>query len=89
MVQSANGNILRKGVSLVGEAGPELLTVGPSGTHITPLTGSQKARNVDSAFGGNNITVNVDGGWDNADRIAQRVAGAMDNILGGKLNVIR
>ena len=34
----ADGGIVLKGSAIVGEAGPELLTVSPHGTVVTPLT---------------------------------------------------
>ena len=36
----ANGGTVLSGSAIVGEAGPELLTVGPSGTRVQPLSGS-------------------------------------------------
>ena len=87
----AMGGINRQGTTLVGEAGPELLTVGYNGAMVTPLTGAGKARNVEKAFGGSNvINISVDGGWDNADRIANRVADTMNRILGSRgVNYVR
>lgn len=38
----AKGGTVVSGSAIVGEAGPELLTVGPGGTVVQPLTGSQK-----------------------------------------------
>lgn len=88
----ANGGLSRaNSAAIVGEAGPELLTVGYKGTEITPLTGAAKARNVEQAFGGSNVfNISVDGGWDNADRIANRVADTMNMILGSRgVNYVR
>ena len=87
----AMGGINRKGTTLVGEAGPELLTVGYNGAMVTPLTGAGKARNVEQAFGGSNVfNISVEGGWDNADRIANRVADTMNMILGSRgVNYVR
>lgn len=36
----AKGGIVQSGSAIVGEAGPELLTVGPGGTRVQPLTSS-------------------------------------------------
>lgn len=36
----ANGGTVLSGSAIVGEAGPELLTVGPAGTRVQPLTSS-------------------------------------------------
>ena len=89
--KQAMGGINRKGTTLVGEAGPELLTVGYNGAMVTPLTGAGKARNVEQAFGGSNVfNISVEGGWDNADRIANRVADTMNRILGSRgVNYVR
>lgn len=38
----AKGGTVVSGSAIVGEAGPELLTVGPGGTVVQPLTGNQK-----------------------------------------------
>lgn len=38
----AKGGTVVSGSAIVGEAGPELLTVGPRGTVVQPLTGNQK-----------------------------------------------
>ena len=87
----AMGGINRQGTTLVGEAGPELLTVGYNGAMVTPLTGAGKARNVEKAFGGSNVfNISVEGGWDNADRIANRVADTMNRVLGSRgVNYVR
>ena len=87
----AMGGINRQGTTLVGEAGPELLTVGYNGAMVTPLTGAGKARNVEQAFGGSNVfNISVEGGWDNADRIASRVADSINLILGNRgVNYVR
>lgn len=39
----AKGGTVLSGSAIVGEAGPELLTVGPGGTVVQPLTGNQKS----------------------------------------------
>jgi TP901 family phage tail tape measure protein len=87
----AMGGVNRQGTTLVGEAGPELLTVGYNGAMVTPLTGAGKARNVEQAFGGSNVfNISVEGGWDNADRIASRVADSINLILGNRgVNYVR
>ena len=90
--REAAGGFNRPGAkAIVGEAGPELLTVGYAGAAITPLTGAAKARNVEQAFGGSNVfNISVEGGWDNADRIANRVADTMNRILGSRgVNYVR
>ena len=87
----ASGGINRGGNTIVGEAGPELLSVGLGGVAVTPLTGAAKARNVEQAFGGSNVfNISVEGGWDNADRIANRVADTMNRVLGSRgVNYVR
>lgn len=49
----AKGGTVLSGSAIVGEAGPELLTVGPGGTKVQPLTNNTATTNV----GGVNITV--------------------------------
>lgn len=49
----AKGGTVVSGSAIVGEAGPELLTVGPGGTRVQPLTNSSNTTNL----GGVNITV--------------------------------
>lgn len=87
----ASGGINRGGTTVVGEAGPELLTVGLTGAEVTPLSGAAKAQNVRDAFGGSNVfNISVEGGWDNADRIASRVADSINLILGNRgVNYVR
>lgn len=40
----AKGGTVLSGSAIVGEAGPELLTVGPGGTRVLPLTGSNAGK---------------------------------------------
>lgn len=40
----AKGGVLLSGSAVVGEAGPELLTVGPNGTRVQPLTPGERAK---------------------------------------------
>lgn len=56
MPQMAKGGILSAGTALVGEAGPELLTVNNGRAMVTPLTTNQK--NAGLTFGGG-VTVNI------------------------------
>lgn len=51
----AKGGTVLSGSAIVGEAGPELLTVGPGGTRVQPLTNSSS--NSTTNLGGVNITV--------------------------------
>ena len=51
----AKGGTVLSGSAIVGEAGPELLTVGPGGTRVQPLTNS--STNNTANLGGVNITV--------------------------------
>ena len=44
------------GSAVVGEAGPELLTVGPTGTRVQPLTGGTSSVNTTN-LGGISMTV--------------------------------
>ena len=52
----AKGGTVLSGSAVVGEAGPELLTVGPNGTRVQPLT-NQSGGNTSTYLGGVNITV--------------------------------
>lgn len=52
----ANGGIVRSGSAIVGEAGPELLTVTGGGTVVQPLTSSTTTNN-STNLGGVNINV--------------------------------
>lgn len=49
----AKGGTVLSGSAIVGEAGPELLTVGPGGTRVQPLSGGNSTTNL----GGVNVTV--------------------------------
>ena len=42
----AKGGTVLSGSAIVGEAGPELLTVGPSGTRVQPLTNTGGSKSV-------------------------------------------
>ncbi len=53
----AKGGTVVNGMAIVGEAGPELLTVSPSGTKVIPLSGTEKARGA-ASVNINNITFN-------------------------------
>lgn len=53
----ASGGTVINGMAIVGEAGPELLTVSPSGTKVIPLSGAEKARGA-ASININNITFN-------------------------------
>lgn len=53
----AKGGTVRSGYAIVGEAGPELLRVGPNGTSVQPLSHGERARGI--GFGG--ITIYVYG----------------------------
>lgn len=50
----AKGGTVLSGSAVVGEAGPELLTVGPTGTRVQPLTGSTTNN---TNLGGVSVTV--------------------------------
>ena len=50
----AKGGVVHSGSAIVGEAGPELLTVGPGGTQVTPLTNNS---NYSTNYGGVSMTV--------------------------------
>lgn len=52
----AKGGTVLSGSAVVGEAGPELLTVGPTGTRVQPLTGERSSINTTN-LGGINMTV--------------------------------
>ena len=50
----AKGGTVLSGSAVVGEAGPELLTVGPTGTRVQPLTGNTSNT---TNLGGINMTI--------------------------------
>ena len=50
----AKGGTVLSGSAIVGEAGPELLTVGPTGTRVQPLTGNTSNT---TNLGGINMTI--------------------------------
>ena len=52
----AKGGTVLSGSAVVGEAGPELLTVGPTGTRVQPLTGGTSSVNTTN-LGGISMTV--------------------------------
>ena len=67
----------------MGEAGPELLRVGPNGTRVTPLSPGERAQGL--GFGG--ITINVYGaeGQDVnvlADIVSRRLETKVQQIAG-------
>ena len=73
----ANGGVLSQGSAVVGEAGPELLTVYGSKAIVQPLTQSNTT-NTNNSFGG--ITVNVYSNGDisdTAERIAEEIQQAV------------
>lgn len=47
----AKGGTVLSGSAIVGEAGPELLTVGPNGTQVMPLSGNERS------LGGAGVTI--------------------------------
>ncbi|WP_278658760.1 hypothetical protein [Ruthenibacterium lactatiformans] len=79
----AEGGTVRSGYAIVGEAGPELLRVGPNGTRVTPLSPGERAQGL--GFGG--ITINVYGaeGQDVnvlADIVSRRLETKVQQIAG-------
>lgn len=79
----AEGGMVRSGYAIVGEAGPELLHVGPNGTRVQPLTPGERARG--AGLGG--ITINVYGaeGQDVnvlADIVSRRLETKVQQIAG-------
>lgn len=79
----AEGGTVRSGYAIVGEAGPELLSVGPNGTRVQPLTPGERARG--AGLGG--ITINVYGaeGQDInvlADIVSRRLETKVQQIAG-------
>lgn len=51
----AKGGFVQRGMAIVGEAGPELLTVGPQGTAVQPLESQGYSKTTN--YGGVNVTV--------------------------------
>lgn len=76
----ANGGTVLSGSAIVGEAGPELLTVSPTGTRVQPLTSGARSSSVGSSssvrFGDINIDIHPTPGMDVnelADTVAYRI----------------
>ena len=74
---------MRSGYAIVGEAGPELLSVGPNGTRVQPLTPGERARGAGLV----GITINVYGaeGQDInvlADIVSRRLETKVQQIAG-------
>lgn len=76
----AKGGTVLSGSAIVGEAGPELLTVTPTGTLVQPLSGNERANPVNQTspvtFGDINIDVYPTPGMDVnqlADSVAYRI----------------
>lgn len=74
----AKGGHVLNGSAIVGEAGPELLTVGKNGTTVTPLTNNEKAIGAGQTF---NITFSNFNNYDTeksanqiADIVEQRIS---------------
>lgn len=79
----AEGGTVRSGYAIVGEAGPELLHVGPNGTRVQPLTPGERARGAGLV----GITINVYGaeGQDInvlADIVSRRLETKVQQIAG-------
>lgn len=73
----ANGGTLTNGTAVVGEAGPELLTVSNGNARVIPLSGNER--------GGFSITMNnTFNGYDNAagEAAARNLAQAVNRALG-------
>lgn len=71
----AKGGKVLSGSAIVGEAGPELLTVGPSGTIVQPLTSSERlasATQKSVTFGDINIDIHPSAGM-NVEQLADYV----------------
>lgn len=76
----ATGGTVLSGSAIVGEAGPELLTVSPTGTRVQPLTSGARSSSVGSSssvrFGDINIDIYPTPGMDVnelADTVAYRI----------------
>lgn len=56
----AKGGVLASGTALVGEAGPELLSVNGGRATVQPLTATLDSKSLNSIIGGENLTTHVD-----------------------------
>ena len=67
------------GSAVVGEAGPELLTVGPGGTVVTPLSGGSTTNNTTNLGG---ITLQVFGApGQNVNELADVVMDRIETLV--------
>lgn len=75
----AKGGTVVSGSAVVGEAGPELLTVGPGGTVVTPLSGGSTTNNT-TKLGG--ITLQVFGApGQNVNELADVVMDRIETLV--------
>lgn len=78
----ASGGILSSGSAIVGEAGPELLTVGGGNAAVQPLTNNYTTTN-NYNQGTPNISINFSGSLAQLARVLQPEITAEQNRLGG------
>lgn len=82
----ASGGLLSSGSALVGENGPELLTMVGNKAQITPLTGQQATTALNSVSGGNTVVqVNFTGSLSQLARILQPEIQVETNRRGASL----
>lgn len=75
----AKGGTVVSGSAVVGEAGPELLTVGPGGTVVTPLSGGSTTNNTTNLGG---ITLQVFGApGQNVNELADVVMDRIETLV--------
>lgn len=76
----AKGGTVKSGYAIVGEAGPELLSVGPNGTRVQPLSAGERA--LGFALGGGGIVVNVNGApGQDVNELAEIVADKIETTI--------
>lgn len=87
----ANGGTLRDGTAIVGENAPEILTMRNGAAQVTPLVGSQRARNLSDLNGGtsgNTFNFNISGFYGDENFLVTKITDSIDRVMGGRLNVV-
>ena len=87
----ANGGTLRNGTAIVGENAPEILTMRNGAAQVTPLVGSQRARNLSDLNGGNSgntFNFNISGFYGDENFLVTKITDSIDRAMGGRLNVV-
>ena len=81
----AKGGTFSSGSAIVGEAGPELVTMANGAATVTPLTNNTTNNYYNSGNGGENITINFTGSLAQLARILQPEIEAANNRVGVSL----